>query len=99
MKNGMNPGLFANFKEDDIMLSKGSVTAILLVALSLCTTAWAQKPDVKLSEDELENARQELGDVAKSRPECLVDDNGLPKLMIITRNGTGLFDKPRGGGR
>lgn len=49
------------------------------------------------AQDDFKKIRRELLDVARKEPKCLVLENGLPRRVIITRNGAGLFTKPGDG--
>lgn len=57
----------------------------------MVTSAMAEE---KLDRDKL---REELLGIAKRAPACLTDKNGLPKRVVITRNGTELFAEPKTG--
>lgn len=48
---------------------------------------------------DLKEYEDELSGVVKRDPRCLVDKNGLPRRVIVTRNGAGLFDKPEEGSK
>ena len=78
------------------MRSRWSVCAGLLLGLYLLTgsVALGQKDD-----KEFEGIADEILSIAKRTPECMVDSNGLPKRVIITRNGAGLFEKPEAGAK
>lgn len=62
---------------------------LLLMAPSVCR---AQDLDIDKLSDEL------LG-IGKRVPECLTDGNGLPKRIIVTHSGAGLFEKPAKGAK
>lgn len=48
---------------------------------------------------DLKEYEDELSGVVKREPSCLVDKNGLPRRVIVTRNGAGLFEKPEEGAK
>jgi hypothetical protein len=46
------------------------------------------------AQEDFAKIREELLSVARKEAACKVDANGLPRRVIITRNGAGLFAKP-----
>ena len=48
---------------------------------------------------EFESIVDEILGISKRTPECMVDSNGLPKRVVVTRNGAGLFEKPAAGAK
>lgn len=72
-------------------------TAILtcVLSLGLALTLPAGDP----SDLDLEKYAEELQGIGKREPKCLVDAHGLPQRVIITRNGTVMFEQPKDGAK
>lgn len=65
------------------------------VFLSVACLSAALSDDAK--EFDIEKYRDELLKTSKREPACAVDENGLPRRVIINRNGVGFFGKPEAG--
>ena len=61
----------------------------LAMAILGTTIVFAQTGD-----EEFRDVLDEVLNISKRDPACMVDANGLPKRVLVTRNGVGLFAKP-----
>ena len=72
--------------------------AVIVMMVVVVSNVDASAVDETTSLD-LTEYEEELSGVVKRDPRCLVDKNGLPRRVIVTRNGAGLFEKPEEGAK
>lgn len=65
--------------------------------LPFAVVLWLASLTISFGQDafDRDKLRDELLGISKRQPACLTDAGGLPRRVIITRNGAGLFETPK----
>ena len=68
-----------------------------LIALALSSATYSDESPLTDTTMDLKEYEDELSGFVKRNPLCLADKFGLPRRVVVTRNGAGLFEKPEEG--